>query len=401
MKIICPLTSGLCEPIIANRSPCQMLMRFAFVLLVVPLSAVSAPLVNAQASQNSSNAPVQERLNRVRADLFSATPHFTDDVAALKGVLADDPKSVEAHVLLGLAYRGLGTQEMLAEAIAELRQAIEIDPGLAPARFYLAHIYLDMGRPPRAKEELEAALEKAPGNPQFLASLGETERRLKNPRKAVEILRQALQADPSLLEGRYYLGLALFDLGQTTDAMKELEQVVNANAGKPEAYLALGTVYNQAGRFDDAMKVLSQGTKLDPSRADLRIQLARAYRSKGLLERAEAELIRAQPKPNASLAASYVEHQQLEFDLYLELGLVKMKRGQLAAAADALRKALAADPAHGLANNAIAQVYLRQGQFKLASEHAARAAKGGAPLSESDRKLIDAGLAAKKPGVRE
>ena len=375
---------------------------FAVVPLIVVLSAVSAPCASAQASQpDRSKAPAQERLNRVRADLFSATPHFADDVAALKEVLADNPKSVEAHVLLGLAYRGLGTQEMLAEAIAELRQAIELDPGVAPARFYLAHIYLDMGRAARAKEELEAALEKAPGNPQFLASLGETERQLKNPRKAVELLRQALQADPSLLEGRYYLGLALFDLGQTTDAMKELEQVVSANAGRPEAYLALGTVYNQASRFDDAVRVLSQGTKLDPARADLRIQLARAYRSKGLLERAEAELMRAQPKGNASLAASYVEHQQLEFDLSLELGLVKMKRGQLVAAADALKKALAADPAHGLANNYIAQVYLRQGQFKLASEHAGRAAKAGAPLSENDRKSIDAGLAAKKSGVRE
>jgi tetratricopeptide (TPR) repeat protein len=340
-------------------------------------------------------------LDRVRADLFSPTPHLTEDVATLKGVLAEDPKSVEAHVMLGIAYRGLGTQEMLAEAIAEFRQAIEIDPNLPPARFYLAHVYLDMGRPARAKEELEAALQKTPGNPQFLASLGDAERQLNNPQKAVELTRQALQIDPSLVEGRYYLGLALFALGNTADAIKELEQVISANAGRPEAFLALGTVYNQNGRLDDAIKVLSQGTKLDPSRADLRIQLARAYRSKGLLDRAEAELIRAQPKPNRTLAASYVEHERLEFELYVEQGLVKMKRGQLLAASDALKKALAMEPNDGLANNSLAQVYLRQGQFKLASEHAARAAKAGAPLSESDRKLIDAGLASKKSGVRE
>ena len=316
-------------------------------------------------------------------------------------MLAEDPKSVEAHVLLGIAYRGLATQEMLAEAIAELRQAIEIDPAFVPARFYLAHIYLDMGRPARAKEELEAALEKTPGNPQFMASLGEAERQVKNPRKAVELLRQALQSDASLLEGHYYLGLALFDLGQTADAITELEQVVHANAGRPEAFLALGTVYNQGGRFDDAIKVLSQGTKLDPSRADIRIQLARAYRSKGLLDRADAELTRAQPKPNTTLAASYVEHQRLEFDLAVEQGLVKMKRGQLVAAAEAFKKALSMDPNHGATNSYLAQVYLRQGQFKLAAEHAALAAKAGSPLSENDRKLIDAGLAAKKSGVRE
>ena len=368
--------------------------------LVLALSVLTTPPVNTQApaQPDRSKGSIQERLDRVRADLFSSTPHLDDDVAALKGVLADNPKSADAHVLLGIAYRGLGTQEMLAEAIAELRQAIDLDPTLMPARFYLAHLYLDLERPARAKEELIAALEKAPGNPQFLASLGEAERQLNNPQQAVELTRQALQIDPSLLESRYYLGLALFALGRTADAIKELELVVNANAGRPDAYVALGTVYNQAGRFDDAIKVLSQGTKLDPSRADLHIQLARAYRSKGLLDRAEAELVRAQPKANGTLAASYVEHERLEFDLYVEQGLVKMKRGQLAAAAEALKKALAMEPNDGPANNSLAQVYLRQGQFKLASQHADRAAKAGVPLSEIDRKQIEAGLAPKKPG---
>ncbi len=372
-----------------------MILKRIAATVGVLLVTYAAPL------RSDAQPPSQETLNRVRADLFSATPHLTDDVATLKGVLAEDPKSADAHVLLGIAYRGLGTQEMLAEAIAELRQAIDLDPTLMPARFYLAHLYLDLGRPARAKEESMTALEKAPGNPQFLASLGESERQLNNPQKAVDLTRQALQADASLLEARYYLGLALLDLGRREDAIKELEQVVAANAGRPEAFLALGAAYTQSGRLDAAIKVLAEGTKLDPSRADLHIQLARVYRSKGLLDRAEAELSRAQPKPDAPLASSYVEHERLEFDLYVERGLVKLKRGQLVAAAETFKKALAMEPDDGLANNSIAQVYLRQGQFKLASQHADRAAKAGVPLSESDRKLIQAGLASKKNGARE
>jgi tetratricopeptide (TPR) repeat protein len=350
-------------------------------------------------SQQPSNAPVQERLSRVQADLFSPSRHVADDIRELKEILGVDPRSVNAHVLLAMAYRAQGTQEMMGEAVAEFRQALEIDPNFAPARFYLAHIYMDLGRPARAKEELEAALHTAPDNPQFTASLGEAERQLKNPQKAVELTRQAVAADGTLLEGRYYLGLALSDLGRTTEAIKELEQVVSANVPRPEACVALGTLYNQAGRFDDAIKVLTQGTKMDPARADLRIQLGRAYRSKGFLDRAEAELLRAQPKPNAPLASSYFEHQQLDFDLTLEQGLLRLKRGQLAGALEALKRALGMDPNDGPANNAIAQIYLRQGQFKLASEHAARAAKGGVPLPESDQKQIAAGLAAKRSGV--
>jgi len=344
--------------------------------------------------------PAQDALPRVRADLFSSAPHFQDDVRVLKEILAAKPESVEAHVLLGMAYRGLGTQEMLAEAVAEFRQAIELDPGFAPARFFLAHVYLDLGRPNRAKEELEAALEKAPGNAQFMASLGEAERQLKNPRKAIEVLRQALDADPSLAEAHYYLGLALFDAGQITEAVKELEQVVKSGAGRPEAYLALGTAYIEATRLDEAVAALTQGTKLDPARADLRIQLARAYRLKGQLDKAEIEINRARPKPNTALAASLTEHQQLEFDLYSEQGMIKMKRGQYVAATEAFKKVLAMDPNHGPTNNHVAEAYLQQGLFKLASEHAGRAAKAGFPLPDSEQQLIRAGLAGKKPGAR-
>jgi tetratricopeptide (TPR) repeat protein len=372
-------------------------------VLALGLSAAttSAPEAQTPGQSNPPQLPVQDRLNRVRSDLFSPTPHVTDDVRELKEILGVDPQSAEAHLLLGMAYRAQGTQEMLAEAVAEFRQALEIKPDFTPAHFYLAHVYLDLGRPARAKEELEAALVQAPGNPQFTASLGEAERQLKDPRAAVETLRQALTADPSLSEGRYYLGLALFDLGQTADAIKELEQVVRTDPGRPEVCVALGTVYNQTGRFDDAIHVLTQGTRIDPSRADLRIQLARAYRSKGLLDRAEAELNRAQPKPNGALAASYVEHQQLEFDLDIERGLVRMKRGQLAAAAEAFKKVLEMDPSHGPTNRYLAEVYLQQGQFKLASDYAARAAKAGSPLPDSELKQIQAGLAPKKPGVHE
>jgi tetratricopeptide (TPR) repeat protein len=384
----------------------RVIARSSAVLCFVLLLTSSARLLRAQSSTslaqpNPPKASAQDALNRVRADLFSAAPHLQDDVRDLKEILGANPRSVEAHVLLGIAYRGLGTQEMLAEAVAELRQAIEIDPGFAPARFFLAHVYLDLGRPARAKEELEAALEKVPGNPQFMASLGEAERQLNNPRKAIEIIRHALQADPSLAEAHYYLGLALLNAGELPDAVKELEQVVQSGAGRPEAFLALGTVYTESKRLDDAVMALTQGTKLDPARADLRIQLARAYRLKGQLDKAELELNRARPKPNSLLAPSYTEHEQLEFDLYTELGLVKMKRGQYGAAAEAFKKVLAMDPDHGPTNNRLAEVYLQQGLFKLASEHAARASRAGYPLPEAEQQLIRAGLGGKKPGVHE
>ena len=57
-------------------------------------------------------------------------------------------------MLLGLAYRIEGKPELLGEAVAELRQALALNPDIGLARLSLARIYLDMARPGRARDEL-------------------------------------------------------------------------------------------------------------------------------------------------------------------------------------------------------------------------------------------------------
>src|SRR5829696_132159 len=186
------------------------------------------------ASQAPAAPPIQERLERVKADLYSRTDRLDENVKELKQILAADPRSADAHMLLGIAYSTWGSKELKGEAIGEFRQALDLNPRLVQVHFFLAHLYLDLGRAVRAREELNAGLAQSPGNPEFLALLGEAERRLKNPRRAVEVTRQALQADPSLAPARHYLGLALLDAGQRDDGIKELEHVVRARAAVPD-----------------------------------------------------------------------------------------------------------------------------------------------------------------------
>jgi len=353
---------------------------------------LSAAAATAQSQPGAPAGDARERLNRISADLFSATPHLDNDVRELKEILAADTGDAQAHMLLGIAYRGLGSPEMLSEAVAEFRQAVSLSPGLIPARLYLAYIYLDIGRPQRAKEELEAALEHSLGNPQLLALEGEAERQLKNPQRALELVDQSLKIDPSSAEARYYRGLALFDLGKRPEAIKELEQVIVSGQARPDAYLSLGMLYVDAGRFDDAVKTLARGTAMDPSRADLHIQLARAYRSAGLLDKAAEQLRLARPKPGSPLAPSEFRQQQLELDLAIEQGALDLQRGQLAPAIAALKKALTMDPASGPANRDLARAYLRQGAYTTAAQYASRAEKAGAPLPAEERKQIQDGL---------
>ena len=61
-------------------------------------------------------------------------------IREVKRVLAADPRSAPAHMLLGLAYAALGSTDRIADAKAELQQALDIDPELLWARFYLARL---------------------------------------------------------------------------------------------------------------------------------------------------------------------------------------------------------------------------------------------------------------------
>ncbi len=332
--------------------------------LISIFAGTSASIVAAQppASQASpaTSASLQERLNRVGASLSSGAPRVDAAIQELKAILAIDPRSADAHLFLGMAYRILGSADLMGEARAELVQALELNPSLVAARFILAQLYLDIRRPTGAKETLTTGLVQHPGQPQLLALLAEAERQLGDPRTSVDLARRALQGDPALLQARYYLGLALLDLGQRAEGIAELEQVVRADAPAAEAHLALGTAYLDAGRSAAALAPLQRAATIDPSRVETRLALSRAYRINGRLDLAARQLALARPGALAASASS-ASRDDLEPAYYLELGLVALKRGRLTAAADAFGTVLGLEPAHEEATRRLADIRKTRG----------------------------------------
>ena len=311
-----------------------------------------------QATAQAPPAATRERINRIGADLFSPSPHATEAIAELKNILAAEPGSAEAHLLLGLAYRIEGKPDLLGEAVAELRQALALNPDIGLARLSLARIYLDMARPARARDELTTVLERTPNQPQVLALLGEAERQLGNTARAIELTRQALAADPSAAQARYYLGLALTDAGQHAAAIKELQQVVQSGVNAAEANLGLGSAYLAAGRAKEAVGALREAVRLDPSRAEAHVWLARAYRLNGQLAEAARELAAAAPSTE-SLATLYTN---VQVEYHLEEGFVRLAQGRIEAAAAAFEKVLALDGANAVARDKLAEVAKRRQQ---------------------------------------
>src|SRR6185369_2476523 len=161
----------------------------AVVLLASGMTWAQTPRAGQPGAQQGAQLGVAaEHLQQGKAD---------QAIREVKTVLAADPRSAPAHMLLGMAYLGKGSPAMIADAKAELQQALDIDPELLWARYYLARLYFNQGLREKAQEQLERGLKQNPGMPNLLSLLGEVRRGLGDPAASVELNRKALEADPT------------------------------------------------------------------------------------------------------------------------------------------------------------------------------------------------------------
>src|SRR5262245_52361104 len=217
-----------------SRSWC---VRHIVLFCLIHVSWVSwLPLSgSAQEEATGRKAAFQQALDRGAAHLQRREKDQA--LKELKGAVALDPRSAAAHQLLGQAYMMQGSYGMLSEARAEFLQALAINPDLVWSRFYLARIYLDLGVPRKAREQLESALATRPNVPHLLSLLGEANRQLGNLELSVELNKRALENDPSFFIAHYYLGLAYMDLDRESDGIRELEAAIKPEYPAAEIYL--------------------------------------------------------------------------------------------------------------------------------------------------------------------
>ena len=259
-----------------------------------------------------------------------------------KAALAQDPRYADAHMLLGQAYLASHSVSMIAEAKAELQQALELDPELLWARFYLAKVYIDLGVYEKAKEQLERGLKIRPDVPHFLSLLGEVHRKLGNPQTSLELNRKALARDPALTPAHYYIALACLDLKDTETAIRELESSLTSPYVVPEMYVTLANLYVERTRLNDAETLCKKAIALDASRAETYVTLARVYNARGSNEQAVSAVKLALPEGKSFPATAY--YQQLQADAWFELGRALQAKRNSQQAIEAYSRTLEFDP---------------------------------------------------------
>jgi tetratricopeptide (TPR) repeat protein len=320
---------------------------------------------------------------RDAARLRSAAEHLQQGKAEqvireCKAVLASDPQSAPAHMLLGQAYLAQASIIMVAEAKAELQQALDLDPNLLWARFYLARTYIDLGLNEKAKEQLERGLKQRPNVPHFLSLLGEVHRKMGDPAGSLELNRKALQIDSTMTPAHYYMALAYLDLKQKDMAIGELEGSIHSRFVTPEMYLALAALYGERKRYAEAEDLCRKAIALDTSRPESYLDLARLYNAEHASDKALQALRSALPEGKELPASAF--YGKLQADIWAELGTAYKAKGMADRAIEAYVRAVGFDPGLGSVHRQLAELYLRKGDHAHALEHATAAEKLGTPI---------------------
>lgn len=118
-----------------------------------------------------------------------------------------------------------------AEAEAELRRAVALEPGLIIARHYLSIVLQHLGRFGEAIEVVADTLVVDPLSPGLNLTLGRAHMHAGRPAEAIGPLRTAVEIAPQLVFAHHQLGHVLLQLGRRAEGVEAFRRA--AEAGGP------------------------------------------------------------------------------------------------------------------------------------------------------------------------
>jgi Tfp pilus assembly protein PilF len=167
------------------------------------------------------------------------------------------PKSADALALLAAVELA---RESFTDAVETYSRSLELDRDNSQAIVGLAKAQAAAGMNGQARETLEKALQRLPGNAAFelqLALLLLNDAADHDPlarARAERLLHAAARHDPNSAEAQYQLGNLALSRGQTKSAIEYLENAASMSAESAKAHFALARAYRRAGRTEDAAR---------------------------------------------------------------------------------------------------------------------------------------------------
>ena len=168
----------------------------------------------------------------------------------LQRVVADAPKSVDAHLALAHAAMNFKRADL---ADSEARAALALDPGADDGRILLARALVAEGRPDEAVALMKERLHKQGGDVSFrlaYAALLVEAQREDEARDELEVL---LKAHPDNAEALYTLGLLALQDKDTAAARDYFKRLLKTGRRLDDAYYFLGNAAEMDKQYPEAL----------------------------------------------------------------------------------------------------------------------------------------------------
>jgi serine/threonine protein kinase/TolB-like protein/Tfp pilus assembly protein PilF len=208
-----------------------------------------AGLADAYYALSSNHVPANEAMPKALA-------------AAEQALRMDDTLS-EAHASLGLVKAFYEWDWAGAEG--EYRRAIELNPGYASAHHWYGWYLALMGRLNEAIAEIKQASELDPLSLEINSDLGLSFFFARQYERAIEQFEKALEMDPNSIWTRFFMGWAREQKGDYAEAINDYQKAARLD-DSPLIMAALGHTYVMAGQRDLALSVLEEMKQLAASR---------------------------------------------------------------------------------------------------------------------------------------
>ena len=257
-----------------------------------------------------------------------------------------EPRHAGAHANLGAVLARLGRYD---EAVKSYDDALRLNPQLTPALFNLGMAHYRAGQFAKAAETLSRYLAASPDAWQARQMLGLALLELGRDEEAAPLLEAALKDNPRDASLLFGLGLAYLRL-KRPEVKTMIDRLAATSTGEPFAHLLKGQNYLADSDFQRAVEALEAAAKLSDDLPRLHFSLGVAYLRTG--------------RNREAISALERELQRLPRDYWTlyYLAFLHDAEGQLDAARERARLALALQPLSADAGALLGKVLLKQGK---------------------------------------
>jgi serine/threonine protein kinase/tetratricopeptide (TPR) repeat protein len=155
--------------------------------------------------------------------------------------------------------------EWASRALEAASRAKAINSNLPEVHFSLGQVYNVTGKSAEAVDELKKALELAPNSDDGYRRLGLAYKSLGKKAEALQAFQHAVDANPFYWFNYNTLGNAYFQFGDNNQALKSFQKVTELAPNLPNGWTNVGSVQHQLGKWNESVAAFKKALELQPS----------------------------------------------------------------------------------------------------------------------------------------